>query len=52
MKRNRVMKKGIKLKNNNRRRLMLKKMHQKVLQRRKLYVTSDMFTQLTRNSER
>jgi len=52
MKRNRVMKKGIKLKNNNRRRLMLKKMHQKVLQRRKLYVTSGMFTQLTRNSER
>lgn len=50
MKRNRVMKKGIKLKNNNRRRLMLKKMHQKVLQRRKLFVTNDMFTQLTRNS--
>lgn len=50
MKRNRVMKRGIKLKNNNRRRLMLKKMHQKVLQRRKLFVTSDMFTQLTRNS--
>ena len=48
MKKNRFMKKGIKLKNNNRRRLMLKRCHQKVLQRRKLFVTSDMFTQLTR----
>jgi hypothetical protein len=38
------------LKNNNRRRVMLKRMHQKVLQRRKLFVTSEMFTQLTRNS--
>ena len=48
MKKNRFMKKGIKLKNNNRRRLMLKRCHQKVLQRRKLFVNSDMFTQLTR----
>ncbi|GEA11619.1 hypothetical protein KUL49_19940 [Alteromonas sp. KUL49] len=45
------MKKGVKLKNNNRRRLMLKRVHQKVLQRRKLYVTSDMFTQLVRPPE-
>ena len=49
MKKNRFFKKGVKLKNNNRRRVMLKRMHQKVLQRRKLFVTSDMFTQLTRN---
>ncbi len=50
MKKNRFMKKGVKLKNNNRRRLMLKRGHQKVLQRRKLFVTSDLFTQLTRTS--
>ena len=49
MKRSRFMKKGITLKNNNRRRLMLKRVHQKVLQRSKQYVTSDMFTQLNRN---
>ena len=50
MKRNKLFRKGIKLKINNRRRVMLKRMHQKVLQRRKLFVTSEMFTQLTRNS--
>jgi len=49
MRRNRFFNKGIKLKNNNRRRVMLKRMHQKVLQRRKLFVTSDMFTKLNRN---
>lgn len=48
MKRRKFMKKDLALKNNNRRRLMLKRMHQKVLQRRKHYVTSDMFTQLNR----
>jgi hypothetical protein len=50
MKKNRFMRKGTKLKNNNRRRMMLKRCHQKVLQRRKLFVTSDMFTQLTRTN--
>ncbi|ALM91531.1 hypothetical protein AOR13_2526 [Alteromonas stellipolaris LMG 21856] len=38
------------MKNNNRRRVMLKRTHQKVLQRRKLFVTSELFTQLTRNA--
>lgn len=50
MKRIRSLRKGIKLKNNNRRRVMIKRTHQKVLQRRKLFVTSEMFIQLTRNS--
>ena len=50
MKRNRFIKKPTRLKNNNRRRLMFKRAHQRVLQRRKLYVTTDMFTQLTRVS--
>jgi hypothetical protein len=50
MKRNKLFRKGIKLKNNNRRRVMLKRTHQKVLQRRKLFVTSELFTQLTRNA--
>ncbi len=50
MKKTRLLKQGSKLKNNNRRRLMLKRVHQKVLQRRKHYVTTDMFTQLARVS--
>ncbi len=50
MKRNKLFRKEIKLKNNNRRRVMLKRTHQKVLQRRKLFVTSELFTQLTRNA--
>lgn len=48
MKKNRFMKKGTPLKNNNRRRMMIKRSHQKVLQRRKLFVTTDLFTQLVR----
>jgi hypothetical protein len=51
MKKNRFMRKGVTLRNNNRRRLLIKKSHQKVLHRRRLYVTNDMFTQLTRSSE-
>lgn len=50
MKRNRFVKRTTKLKNNNRRRLMFKRAHQRVLQRRKLFVTTDMFTQLVRAS--
>ncbi len=45
MKKNRFMRKGTKLKNNNRRRMMLKRCHQKVLQRRKQFMSSDIFTQ-------
>jgi hypothetical protein len=48
MKKNRFMRKGTTLRNNNRRRMLIKRGHQKVLQRRKLFVTSDLFTQLTR----
>ena len=48
MKRTKMISRGSKLKNNNRRRLMLKRTHQKVLQRRKQYQSYDMFTQLAK----
>ncbi len=50
MKKNRLLKKGRTLKNNNRRRLMLKRAHQKVLKRRKMYSNYEMFTDLARVS--
>lgn len=46
MKKAKILNRGNQLKNNNRRRLMLKRAHQKVLQRRKQYQSYDMFTQL------
>lgn len=50
MKRNRFMNRSVKLKNNNRRRLMLKRAHQKVLMRRKLFINDELFTDLARAS--
>lgn len=50
MKKNKFMKKGRTLKNNNRRRTMLKRSHQKVLKRRKMYHSYDMFTDLAQAS--
>lgn len=52
MKRNRTMKTRRTLKNNNRRRLMFKRSHQKMLQRRRLFVTSDLMATLQPVSSR
>lgn len=50
MKRNRFINRGTRLKNNNRRRLMLKRSHQKILQRRKLFINDELFTELAQAS--
>lgn len=46
MKRNHFMRNRSTLRNNNRRRLMFKRSHQKMLQRRRLFVTSDLISTL------
>ena len=49
MKRNRVMTKKRPLKNNNHRRLMMKRAHQRVLHRRRQFNINEMFTSLPEN---
>ncbi len=46
MKRNHFIRRTHTLKNNNRRRMMFKRAHQRVLQRRRLFISSDMFSQI------
>ncbi|MEW9797620.1 hypothetical protein [Alteromonas sp. CYL-A6] len=50
MKRNRFTHRPVRLKNNNQRRLMLKRAHQRVLKRRRLFVSDEMFTDLAQAS--
>lgn len=48
MRKTKFLKRRTPLKNNNRRRLLLKRAHQKVLQRRKMFINDELFTDLAR----